>query len=195
MPTLKLFAPSGDAWTHEVKFDGWRVQIHKTEGVVRLYSKRGHDFTNRFPTIVGAVALIREGNVIIDGELTAFDNMGLPDFRALVAGEQLNLCVWCFDLLAIQKKDLRPLPYIERKARLDRIVGRVNDDRLRYSEQFDDPVSLMATCVDMKLEGIVSKRIDAPYRSGPSKDWIKVKTATWKETNEWRGEFFSKRKR
>jgi bifunctional non-homologous end joining protein LigD len=130
---------------------------------------------------------------IIDAELTACDASGMPDFTALLRKPDY-ICVWCFDLLSINDKDLRPLPYRERKARLESLVNRSGDDHIRYSEHFEDPEALLKACARMKLEGIVSKRADASYRSGPSKDWIKVKCPAWREENAWRGEFFTKRK-
>ena len=193
LPTLQKEPPKRDGWLHEVKFDGWRVQLHLDGREARIFSKSGHDFTDRFPVIAAALVLMPLRAVVLDAELTACDADGMPDFRALLAGETSNLCVWCFDLLSINGEDLRPLPYRERKARLESLIRRSGDDRICYSEYFADPTLLLKACSRMKLEGIVSKRADAPYRSGPSKDWVKVKCAHWREANQWRAEFFSKK--
>lgn len=120
----------------------------------------------------------------------------MPDFRALHFHNDVGvLCVWCFDLLHLDGKDLRALPLTERKAKLERLIYKTRDNRLRFSETFNDGVKLLASCDRMSLEGIVSKRADAPYRSGPTKDWIKVKCATWREANRNRGALFNKEKR
>ena len=118
----------------------------------------------------------------------------LPDFRALHFHNDVGvLCVWCFDLLHLDGKDLRALPLTERKATLERLIYKARDNRLRFSETFDDGAKLLASCDRMSLEGIVSKRADAPYRSGPTKDWIKVKCAAWREANKDRHELFKKK--
>jgi bifunctional non-homologous end joining protein LigD len=105
-----------------------------------------------------------------------------------------DVCVWVFDVLSIRGQDMRPLPFITRRYKLDRVMGSCGSPLLQHSETFSDPHILLATCSKFKLEGIVSKRIDHPYRSGPSKDWIKVKCAQWKEANRWRHEFFAKKR-
>jgi bifunctional non-homologous end joining protein LigD len=96
--------------------------------------------------------------------------------------------VWAFDLLHHNGRDLRDLPLFERKARLEKIIRAANADWLRYSELFDDGLKLLAEADRLGLEGIVSKRRDAPYRSGKQSDWIKVKCHTWREANKerWR---------
>ena len=90
-------------------------------------------------------------------------------------------------------RDLRELPLLERKARLEKLIGAANADCLRYSEGFDDGLKLLAAADRLGLEGIVSKRRDAPYRSGKQCDWIKVKCATWREANKERWRLFEGR--
>lgn len=101
------------------------------------------------------------------------------------------LCVWCFDLLFINEKDLRPHPLIERKTRLASLLKKSKDARLRFSDSLDDAEKLLMSCETLGLEGIVSKKKDAPYSSGRG-GWIKVKTATWREQNKHRHELFKK---
>jgi bifunctional non-homologous end joining protein LigD len=103
------------------------------------------------------------------------------------------LCIWVFDFLAQNGKDLRLLPLNQRRKKLDDLMARVRSDVVRHSELFPDPLKLLAACVEHKLEGIVSKRAGTPYRSGPSTSWIKVKCLGWREQNEWRGEFFGRK--
>jgi bifunctional non-homologous end joining protein LigD len=98
--------------------------------------------------------------------------------------------VWAFDLLHHNGRDLRDLPLIERKARLEKLIIAANAGWLHYSESFDDGVELLKAADRMRLEGIVSKRCDAPYRSGKQCGWIKIKCATWREANRERWRLF-----
>ena len=103
------------------------------------------------------------------------------------------MCVWVFDILSLRGQDLRPLPFITRRYKLDRVMGSYGSPLIQYSEFFSNPYRLLAACGKFKLEGIVSKRLDRPYRSGRTTDWIKVKCASWREANTWRHDFFNKR--
>jgi bifunctional non-homologous end joining protein LigD len=194
-PVRRTWPPTGDAWLHELKFDGWRIQLHKSSRRATVYTKSGHDFTRRFPAIAVAVAALPVQSLIIDGELTACDSRSIPDFRALHFHNvpEDALCVWAFDILHLNGADLRQVPLIERKYALEKIIYKANDHTLRLSETFDDGAKHLASCEQMGLEGIVSKRRDFPYRSGPA-DWIKVKCLTWREANKNRHELFKKRK-
>jgi bifunctional non-homologous end joining protein LigD len=166
-PSRRDSPPAGDGWLHEVKFDGYRVQLHKDNQHVTIFSKNGADFTKRFKPIVEALLALPAKSIIIDGEIVASDQEDHPNFYALHARKIKNkaLCVWCFDLLNINGKDLRPLPLIERKTRLTSLLKKSKDTRLRFSESFDDAEKLLASCEALGLEGIVSKKKDAPYRS------------------------------
>jgi bifunctional non-homologous end joining protein LigD len=105
-----------------------------------------------------------------------------------------DVCVWVFDILSLRGQDLRSLPLVTRRYKLDRVMGSCGSPLIQYSETFSDPYRLLAACSKFKLEGVVSKRIDRPYRSGRTIDWIKVKCPSWREANKWRGEFFERRK-
>ena len=177
-------------WVHEVKFDGWRLQLHKHGEDVRFYSRNGRDLTSRFAELRDHVLYLPD--CVIDAELVACDTDGKPDFQALMRKDP-NLCVWCFDLLEVGGADLRALPLIARKDKLREMLIAADSDRLRYSEQFSDPVKLLAVVEKMGLEGVVSKRADAPYRSGPQKDWVKVKARGWREANANRWEQLHRR--
>jgi bifunctional non-homologous end joining protein LigD len=123
-PKLRTSPPVGDGWLHEVKFDGYRVQLHKFASTVTLYSKRGHKFMRNFPELSEAVAALPVRSCVIDGELTACDASGVPDFRALHFNSHNDVrCVWAFDLLYLNGKDLRRLPLLDRKERLQRFVS------------------------------------------------------------------------
>jgi bifunctional non-homologous end joining protein LigD len=185
--------PAGDAWLHEVKFDGWRLQLHKIGPDVWLFTKNGHDYTARLPSIAAAVAALPVRAVILDGELVASDEKGHPDFRALQRRRaSAELSVWVFDILAINGRDLRPRPLLERKRILARLMKRCAGNLLRHSESFDDPIALLDVAEREGLEGIVSKHKQAPYRPGVSRQWIKVKTAAWRRSNRERWRLFQK---
>ena len=177
---------------HEVKFDGYRVQLHKDGKEVAIYSRNGMDFTQRFPAVAYALAHLPTRTAIIDAEVVAVTAKGLPDFAALLrrTAKPEDICCYCFDLLRHNNLDTRPLQLVARRARLEKILGRFGNGCLLLSETFSDPDRLLAECETLGLEGIVSKRKDAPYRSGKG-DWIKVKTKAWREANRYRGELFN----
>lgn len=194
LPTLRKEPPTGPAYVHEVKFDGYRLQLHKEGKDVALFSKNGNDFTTRFPDIALAACAIPAKSVILDCELTACHDDGSSDFSALLHKLDTPLCVWVFDILSYLEKDLRPLKLSARRQKLNKLMARVDMPMFQRSEIFLDPHALFKTCTDRRMEGIVSKRVDRPYQSGESRDWIKVKCPEWKERNTWRHEFFGKRK-
>ena len=130
--------------------------------------------------------------VVLDAELTAWNSEGVPDFRALLHKSRSHLCVWVFDILYQRERDLRTLPLVKRRERLDALMARVHSDVIQCSATFSDATALLTACTERNLEGIVSKRADAPYRSGPSADWVKVKCPAWRGANQWRHEFFAR---
>ena len=133
-------------------------------------------------------------SLVIDGELVACNAAGLPNFCALhFRRRDRDLCVWAFDLLQHNGRDLRELPLLERKARLEKLILAANANWLRYSESFDDGLELLKAADRMRLEGIVSKRRDAPYRPGKQCGWVKVKCKTWREANKERWRLFERR--
>ena len=117
-PILRSEPPSGEGWLHEIKFDGYRAQLHKDGDDVAIYSKNGKDFTTRFRGIARAVALLPAKRIIIDAEIVASDAEGRPDFRALHSGAKEGLCAWCFDLLALNDRDTAALPLAARRGPL-----------------------------------------------------------------------------
>src|SRR5262245_51334554 len=193
LPTLRKEPPAHPMWSHEVKFDGYRIQIHKEDKDVALFSKNGNDFTQRYTTITAAVAKLPTKAVVLDGELTVCDEHGNPDFAALLMKRGGDLCVWVFDILSQNSTDFRHLSFLERRGRLDKLMQRTSNPLIRQSKSFLDPYVLLKACVARNLEGIVSKRINRPYVSGATTDWIKVKCDGWREENAWRHEFFDRR--
>ena len=135
-PVQRSWPPTGEAWLHEVKFGGWRVHCTRPRVLRRVYTKSGNDFTRRFPAIAAAVASLPVQSVIIDGELTASYDRGVPDFRALHFHNirDHDLCVWAFDILHFNGADLREVPLTERKYALAKIIYKARDHTLRLSE-------------------------------------------------------------
>jgi ATP-dependent DNA ligase len=193
-PALAKSPPTGPEWIHEVKFDGWRVQIHVDDGEAAIYSKNGADYTRRFRSLRPVLESIRVKNAILDCELVACDETGMPNFRTLMElGDRANLCLWCFDLLHLNGIRLMPMVLEQRKAMLADLLALTDSERMQFSGSFADPSKLLETCQQMKLEGIVSKRRESAYRSGPTKDWLKIKTAAWRDANTNRFELLKKR--
>jgi bifunctional non-homologous end joining protein LigD len=195
IPTLRSAPPTSSAWIHEVKFDGWRVQLHKHGSSVALYTRNGYDCTCLRCVADDLVHLPGVRSCVIDGELVACDANGAPDFYALhFRRRSHSLCVWAFDLLYVNGRDLRGLPLVAQKRQLEKLVLKAQVDWLQLSEPFDDGVMLLNEADRRGLEGIVSKRADSPYRSGRRPEWIKVKCASWREVNRERWQLFERRR-
>ncbi|WP_245309719.1 RNA ligase family protein [Bradyrhizobium jicamae] len=167
LATLKSKAPKGDQWLHEIKYDGYRVQLHLNRGRKKVFTRNGLDWTKRFTEIAGALAI--PGEAIIDGEVVV-THEGRTNFSGLqaelAAGRQGRLVYYAFDLLW-RNGDLRKLPQIERKQLLLDLVGE-NDIELPvlYSEHLTgDGQKMFEHAAKLNWEGIISKRADAPYKS------------------------------
>jgi bifunctional non-homologous end joining protein LigD len=162
---------------------------------VRLFSRGGHDWTNRLASLAEALKGIPCRSAVIDCELVLPAGDGTPDFTGLASAlrsRKHELAVYAFDLLHRDGRDLRPLPLAEHRRRLERMLARSDVPCLRLVECFDDGVKLLEGAERLQLEGIVSKRLAAPYRSGDCRDWVKVKTAHWRATNRERWRKFRK---
>jgi bifunctional non-homologous end joining protein LigD len=170
--------PAGADWAHEIKFDGYRMQLRVAAGVATLKTRKGLDWTERFKEIAAEGASLPD--CIIDGEIVALDDNGAPDFAglqlALSEGKTAGLVFFTFDLMHAGGHDLRPLPLSDRKARLEALLAPAKLARFRYVEHFESggDAVLQSAC-SLHLEGIVSKRMDAPYTSGRSDSWTKAK--------------------
>ncbi len=171
--------PSAKGWVHEIKFDGYRIQIRVLDGEVTLKTRKGLDWTGKYPAIARSAG--RLPDAIIDGEICALDENGAPDFAALQAalseGKTDTLVYFAFDLLFEGGEDLRTLPLTERKARLQQLLNDAGDDPvLRFVEHFETGGdAVLRSACKLSLEGIVSKRGDAPYVSGRTDSWAKSK--------------------
>ncbi len=171
--------PSAAGWIHEIKLDGYRIQMRVQGGAVTLKTRKGLDWTRRFAAIARAAGTLPDS--IIDGEICALDEHGAPDFAALqVALSEGNtdaLVYFAFDLLFEAGADLRALPLSARKARLQQVLSAAGKDaRLRFVDHFETGGdAVLRSACRLSLEGIVSKRADAPYTSGRSGAWAKSK--------------------
>jgi bifunctional non-homologous end joining protein LigD len=183
---LRATAPSGTGWAHEIKFDGYRIQARLDHGEVRLLTRKGLEWSEKFPNIAAAVAKLPARTALIDGEVVVEEENGVSSFSALQAalkaGERERFVYYVFDLLHIDGRDLTGLPLIERKAALARLVEKAQRGPIRYSEHFEDEGSaVLRHACELRLEGIVSKRMDAPYRSGRSDIFVKTKCSNAQE--------------
>jgi bifunctional non-homologous end joining protein LigD len=172
--------PSGAGWVHEIKFDGYRIQLRVQNGAVTLKTRKGIDWTHKFGAIAKAAAALPDA--IVDGEIVALDRQGAPDFAALQAAisEQKtdDLIYYAFDLLFDRDGDLRALPLSNRKQRLGALLQTrgAGSPFIRYVEHFETGGdAVLRSACRLSLEGIVSKRLDAPYRSGRGENWTKAK--------------------
>ncbi|WP_028749228.1 DNA ligase D [Rhizobium mesoamericanum] len=171
--------PAGKDWLHEIKFDGYRIQVRVADGVATLKTRKGLDWTARYPEIAMAVSKLPD--CIIDGEICALDENGAPDFAALQAslsqGKTGDLVYFAFDLLFDGGEDLRSLALVKRKERLQGLLADAPDDpRLRYVEHFESGGdAVLRSACKLSLEGVVSKQMDAPYQSGRTDTWAKSK--------------------
>ncbi len=181
LATLRSEPPEGADWVHEVKFDGYRVQAQLAGGRARLLTRTGLDWTHRFgTTLADAVAALPCEDAVIDGEIVALDGAGVISFaalqEALSEGRQQELVLYAFDILRLDGEDLTGEPLLARKERLHHLIGDSTEGALRYSEHFEAAGDIMlAHACRMGLEGVISKRAEAPYRSGRGGDWLKAK--------------------
>ena len=189
--------PNAEGWCHEIKFDGYRVQLRVEDGEAALRTRKGLDWTEKFQAIADEGSSLPD--VLVDGEIVALDHNGAPDFSTLQAalsdGKTDDLIFFAFDLLFADGMDIRGLPLAERKAQLRKLLEarpRSKAGLIRHVEHFEtggDAV-LQSAC-KLSLEGIVSKKLSAPYRSNRSEDWTKAKCRAghevvlggWKTTN------------
>ena len=188
--------PGADGWCHEIKFDGYRVQLRVEDGGATLKTRKGLDWTDKFASIAKEAGSLPDA--MIDGEIVALDHNGAPNFSSLQAalsdGKTEELIFFAFDLLFAEGLDYRRLPLGERKAQLKELLEarKRKSSQIRYVEHFDSggDAVLQSAC-KLELEGVVSKKLDAPYRSGRTESWTKAKCRAghevviggWKTTN------------
>jgi ATP-dependent DNA ligase len=172
IPTRATKVPSHPDWVHEVKHDRFRLIVSRDGDRVRLYSRNGNNFTDRYPLIVETALRIRSQQFVLDGEAVLLGVDGISDFDGLMS-RQHEVQLYAFDVLALDGDDLRKLPLHLRKTNLARLLAR-RADGINLATGEIGPDLFRAAC-NMKLEGLVSKRRDSRYRAGTPKDWIKSK--------------------
>ncbi|MES2752575.1 MAG: DNA ligase D [Pseudomonadota bacterium] len=173
--------PAAHGWLHEIKFDGYRIQMRIEGDEVSLKTRKGLDWTEKFSSIARQAGKLPDA--IIDGEIVALDHRGHPNFASMQAalsdGKTDNLIFYAFDLLYADGEDLQKLPLAERKERLQAVLdGKRKRDEgvIRYVEHFETGGdAILQSACKLSLEGIVSKKVSAPYRSGRSDNWTKAK--------------------
>ena len=180
LATLVDHMPSDDRWLHEIKFDGYRLLCRVKNGEVRLFTRNANDWTSKLTAQANAVANLRMKEAWLDGEAVVLTEQGRSSFQALQNAFDSHFTgtiVYClFDLLYLNGYDLRSTPLIERKRLLASLLSRSRDAHLRYSDHIigDNQASLEEAC-RQGLEGLIVKRMDAGYRSGRGRSWLKVK--------------------
>jgi bifunctional non-homologous end joining protein LigD len=188
---LRTRLPRGEAWFYEVKFDGYRLQVHKAGGTVTLFTRKGHDWTERFPLLAASMQSLACDSAILDAELV--HARGFEALHAQVRRRvEDDLLLWGFDLMHLNGTDLRIVALDDRKRRLWHLIERSAIDRLLLSEAFTDGERLFAECAKRSLEGVVAKHGGSVYRSGRSTSWVKVKCQAWREANPDRHDLFER---
>jgi len=187
LATLCERAPDGDNWLHEIKFDGYRLMAMIEKGHVRLMTRSGLDWTERFPALAAAFAAFPVAAAVVDGEAVVEDRTGVSSFSALQEAlstrkSTAEIVFYAFDLLYLDGYDLRGASLEARKDALAPLIEAAGAQALRYSDHVvgHGPAMVENAC-RLGLEGIVSKRIDAPYRSGRHGAWLKTKCTNRQE--------------
>lgn len=177
MPTLVEQPPEDEGWVREADLDGYRTQVVIDKGGVRLYSKNGWDWTTKYWPIALAVELPCQA-AILDGEVIVSGERGTPDsseLEAAVWNEPSRLVFVAFDILHLDGRNLAHLPLLQRKQALRRLVG-PGVGKIQYSEHFEGgALAIFRAIGKTGLNGVISKRADSHYCSGPSKTWLKAK--------------------
>jgi DNA ligase D len=174
--------PDGDGWLHEIKLDGYRTIAIVADGRTRLITRNGHDWTDRYADVAKAFAAVPASAAVIDGEIVVPDETGVTRFEALqdaiASGESFRMLFYAFDLVHLNGWDLTGSPLVDRKALLQKLLApmlnassaiQLSDHVVGHGREFFDQVSRM------RLEGVVSKRVNSVYYSGRSKTWVKAK--------------------
>jgi bifunctional non-homologous end joining protein LigD len=181
LPTLVGEVPEGPEWLHELKLDGYRMIAFIRKGKATLYTRRGHDWTQRFAAIAAALEKLDLGDAIVDGEIVVLRKDRTSDFQALQnvlrQGDDRSIVFFVFDLLYFGGHDLRPSALIDRKQLLAQVLKRAKHaDKIRFSDHITGGGDeVMALACRHGLEGIVAKRADSRYSERRTTDWVKVK--------------------
>jgi bifunctional non-homologous end joining protein LigD len=196
--------PSGDRWIHEIKFDGYRVQVHLANEAAKIFTRRGHDWTKRFRKVAHDAWRIKASSAVVDGEIVVPAENGTTDFSVLqneLKGSSKRIVLVAFDMLYLNGRDMRKLPLVRRKAERKKIIAGTD---VQFSESFEiEGREMFAHACRLGLEGVVSKVRDSAYASGRGNNWVK-KTCAQRETltiagfaldeGKWDGIYLGRRK-
>ncbi|MFQ6749230.1 MAG: non-homologous end-joining DNA ligase [Clostridia bacterium] len=177
LATLVSQLPKGKDWVFEIKYDGYRICAFVENGKARLCTRNGNDYTTKFPKISKALSKLDIENAVFDGEVVAFDESGRSDFGLLqsnLKSGKNNFFFVVFDLLALDGEDLRALPFLQRKEKLQRVLYKA-ENMLLFSAHVENGKETFAFAKAHNLEGVIAKKINAPYMGGRSNDWLKIK--------------------
>jgi bifunctional non-homologous end joining protein LigD len=176
IPTVAKRPPAGESWIFELKWDGYRLLVRKRADAVRIYTRRGADWTKRFPRVVEAVRQIKAHSALIDGEGIVYDDAGMPSFdllRSLKHDKAVSLLA--FDLLELDGAELRREPLIDRKSKLQKLLAKAKDG-IEFNAHIEgDGNTIFEHVCKLGHEGIVAKRKDLAYESGRSQRWLKIR--------------------
>ncbi len=188
LATLVDEPPQGEEWLHEIKFDGYRLLGFVSGGAAALRTRNGKDWTESFPSLAAAMEKLKVKDAVLDMEAVIVDEQGKSSFQALQAalgdgGKPEKIVAYVFDLLHLDGKDLTRLPLTERKEKLENLLKKSKQDRwLRYSAHIaGEGDAMFAKACEAGLEGIISKRANAPYVAGRQKSWLKIKCSLRQE--------------
>ncbi|MGJ7040478.1 bifunctional non-homologous end joining protein LigD [Shinella sp. BE166] len=184
MAKLVSKAPSGPNWLFEIKWDGYRLAVHLEHGKVRILTRGGHDWTERFPAIAEAAAALPVSTAILDGEAVVLDEIGRSDFNGLQqalggrGGKKTaqSAILFAFDLLYFDGHDITRMDQDDRRRLLEDLVPEEADGSIRLSQEIEgDGAAIFRTACEHGLEGIIAKDRTKPYRSGRNGEWLKIK--------------------
>jgi bifunctional non-homologous end joining protein LigD len=176
---LRKEPPSGPSWVHELKLDGYRIHARIDRGEIKLLTRNGLDWSTRYRATAEALHELKCGRAYLDGELCAVNPDGTTSFARMQAatdtGRSGDLVFFLFDLLHLDGVDLRPLPLLDRKAKLAELLKRATRGLVYHEHLTGDGRAILKQACKLKAEGIVSKRVDAPYSPGNRGLWVKTK--------------------
>jgi bifunctional non-homologous end joining protein LigD len=176
---LRETPPRGEGWVYEIKADGYRAQLHLTDGDVKVYSRTGYDWTEQFSSIAAAAHKLKANSAIIDGEAVVYGSGGLPDFqqlrRELGKKRSERVRYHAFDLLYLDGYDLRSVAYEDRKGLLQALLKQAPETFIYVESLEADGDRIFRNGCELGFEGLIAKRLGQPYRSGRQETWIKLK--------------------
>ncbi|TCA18511.1 ATP-dependent DNA ligase [Rhizobium leguminosarum bv. viciae] len=181
---LRARPPKGNDWVYEIKWDGYRLSVHIEPTGIRILTRGGHDWTERFPAIAAEARRLPVATAILDGEAVVFDERGRSDFGRLQqslggrGGKRMSreAVLMAFDLLYFDGRDLTGTELTARRHLLEALVPAGGEEAIRLSEEIEaDGETLLRIACEHDLEGIIAKRRDSPYRSGRGGEWLKIK--------------------